>query len=226
MAKAPLFSQLFGRSPIAPLQEHMEIVARCAAELKPFLEAVVLQDWELAETVGDRISEIEQQADDLKRDIRLNLPKSLLLPVARSDLLEMVSSQDKVANIAKDIAGIIRGRKAIIPESMVENIRAFLDHSIRAAGFANQTLAELDEVIESGFSGKEITTVQKLMSQLSAAESDSDKLQIEVRYQLFQLEKDLPPVDAMFLYKIIDLIGELADTAERVGHRMLYFIAR
>ena len=27
------------------------------------------------------------------------------------------------------------------------------------------------------------------------------------------------PVDAMFLYAVIDLIGDLADIAERVGHR-------
>ncbi|MEE3214540.1 MAG: DUF47 family protein, partial [Pseudomonadota bacterium] len=44
--------------------------------------------------------------------------------------------------------------------------------------------------------------------------------QIAIRRQLFVLEKDLPPVDVMFLYQIIEWIGEVSDRAERVGSRL------
>ena len=36
----------------------------------------------------------------------------------------------------------------------------------------------------------------------------------------------MPPVDVMFLYKIIDRIGELADCAQKVGSRLQLLIAR
>ena len=43
---------------------------------------------------------------------------------------------------------------------------------------------------------------------------------------LFRLEKDLPPVDVIFLYKIIDWIGDLADRASRVGGYLQLLLAR
>ena len=51
-------------------------------------------------------------------------------------------------------------------------------------------------------------------------------MQIEVRRALFKLEKDLPPVDVMFLYQIIEWIGDVADRAERVGNRLEQLLAR
>ncbi|MFT7470689.1 MAG: hypothetical protein ACI8XU_000581, partial [Kiritimatiellia bacterium] len=38
--------------------------------------------------------------------------------------------------------------------------------------------------------------------------------------------ESLPPVHVMFLYKIIDQIGDLADISESVGARLLLLIAR
>jgi hypothetical protein len=37
---------------------------------------------------------------------------------------------------------------------------------------------------------------------------------------------DLNPVDVMFLYHIIDWVGDLADLAERVGARLEILLAR
>ena len=34
------------------------------------------------------------------------------------------------------------------------------------------------------------------------------------------LENSMKPVDTMFLYKVIELTGEIADMAERVGRRL------
>ena len=57
-------------------------------------------------------------------------------------------------------------------------------------------------------------------------EQHTDILEREIRSQLFAVEAQLPPVDVMFLYKIIDQIGELADNAERVGGRLQLLLAR
>ena len=37
---------------------------------------------------------------------------------------------------------------------------------------------------------------------------------------LLEIESELEPVNVMFLYKVIGLIGEIADMAERVGRRL------
>ncbi|MEE2652182.1 MAG: DUF47 family protein, partial [Pseudomonadota bacterium] len=43
---------------------------------------------------------------------------------------------------------------------------------------------------------------------------------------LYDIERELPPVDVMFLYKIIELIGELSDKSQKVGSRLQIVIAR
>ena len=85
---------------------------------------------------------------------------------------------------------------------------------------------ELDELLETGFAGREAVLVETLIEELGVIEQDTDRLQIEVRRNLFKLEKDLPPVDVMFLYQIIDWIGDVADRAQRVGNRLEQLLAR
>ena len=46
------------------------------------------------------------------------------------------------------------------------------------------------------------------------------------QFELYLLEKGLPPVDVMFLYQIIEWIGDVADRAQRVGNRLELLMAR
>ena len=51
-------------------------------------------------------------------------------------------------------------------------------------------------------------------------------IQIGLRRQLYLREKELNPVDAIFLYTVLDKIGDLADQAERVGSRLELMISK
>lgn len=220
------FLNLFGRSPIGPMQQHIAKANECAAQLIPFIDAVIAADWVTAESVQKQIAELEREADKLKKDVRVHLPKSLFLPVPRTDLLELLSVQDKVANRAKDIAGLMLGRQMAVPAPLQPAFRAFVQRSVDASAQALKAMNELDELLETGFSGREVTLVEKLIDELDRIEHDSDNLQIKLRSELFRIEKDLPPVDVMFLYQIIEWIGDVADRAQRVGNRLELLMAR
>ncbi len=220
------FVSLFGRSPIGPMQQHIAKAHECAANLVPFFEAVMAQDWAEVARVQQDMVRLEKEADKLKKSVRLNLPKSLFLPVPRSDLLELLSVQDKVANKAKDIAGLMLGREMHIPEDLQPRVRAFVQRTVDASAQALKAMNELDELLETGFGGREAKLVENLVEELDGIEDDTDRLQIEVRRALFKLEKDMPPVDVMFLYQVIDWIGEVADRAQRVGNRLEQLLAR
>lgn len=220
------FVSLFGRSPIGPMQQHIAKAHECAANLVPFFEAVMVEDWAKVEQVQQEMSRLEHEADKLKKSVRLHLPKSLFLPVPRSDLLELLSVQDKVANRAKDIAGLMLGRQMAIPQPLQSLVRTYVQRSVDASAQALKAMNELDELLETGFAGREAVLVETLIEELGSIENDTDRLQIEVRRNLFKLEKDLPPVDVMFLYQIIDWIGDVADRAQRVGNRLEQLLAR
>lgn len=219
-------SALFGRSPIRPIQEHMAIAHKCVESLGRFLEASFVKDWDTAYRIQQEIRDIENQADDLKSNVRTNLPKSLFLPVPRTDLLELLSTQDKLANRAKDVAGLMLGRKMEMPESLVDTVREYYRESLMASAQALKVINELDELLETGFRGKEVELVESLIEELDNLEHQTDVSQISLRAKLFELEASLPPVHVMFLYKIIDQIGDLADISQKIGGRLLLLIAR
>ncbi|MEH6478442.1 MAG: TIGR00153 family protein, partial [Sneathiella sp.] len=138
---------LFGKSPISPLQAHMTLVVACAEKLQDFLNAAIANDWELGSEIFDKISKKEDKADEMKRQLRLQLPKSLFMPLDRGDLLDLLSLQDRIANRTKDIAGLMLGRKMSIPEPLHQQMIDFVSSSIEAGRQALKAINELDELL-------------------------------------------------------------------------------
>lgn len=222
---SPIF-RVFGRSPISPLQKHMGIVLECARTLLGFIAAVLDRNWEQAVAQQEVIINFEHQADDLKNDLRSHLPKSLFMPFSRGDLLGMLKLQDNIANISKDIAGMIVGRKMHIPEAIAMRYVDLLKRSIDAVDKTFSAVNELDELLETGFRGAEVEIIEGMIKEIHAIEHDTDEIQIDVRQKLFAIEKQLEPVDVIFLYKVVQWTGELADNAEQVGNLLQSFLAR
>jgi predicted phosphate transport protein (TIGR00153 family) len=217
---ANVFANIFGASPVMPLEKHIEIAHRCAKKLRPFFAAAVSGDWDKAVEVRGEIAALEHEADNLKKEIRLNLPKSLFMPVPREDLLELLLVQDKIANRTKDVSGIVLGRRMQIPQRIAEQFVDFVDRNIDATKQARKSVRELDELFRAGFRGAEVSLVEALIEELDQIETDTDAKQAELRAALFEIEDTLKPVDAVFMYQVIELIGEIADMAERVGRRL------
>lgn len=217
---ANFLANIFGSSPVMPLEKHVDIAYRCTRELVGFFEAVVAGDWDEARAIRSTIESLEHEADDLKKKIRTHLPKSLFMPVPREDLLELLLVQDKMANRAKDVSGLILGRQMEIPGAIADRFVEFVQRCVDAAKQARKSVRELDELFTTGFRGAEVTLVSSLIEELDRIETDTDGLQAKLRAELFAVERDLDPVHVIFLYRVIELTGEIADMAERVGRRL------
>ncbi|MFT5501120.1 MAG: putative phosphate transport protein (TIGR00153 family) [Woeseiaceae bacterium] len=215
-----MLANIFGSSPVKPLEKHVGIAYRCTKELNGFFAAVIKGDWVKAAKIRDEIAALEHQADDLKKEIRIHLPKSLFMPVPREDLLELLLVQDKMANRSKDVSGLVLGRKMSIPAEIAEDFLEFVRRNVDAAKQARKSVRELDELFTSGFRGAEVALVEQLIEELDRIETDTDDRQAELRAALFKVEGDLQPVNVIFLYRVIELTGEIADMAERVGRRL------
>lgn len=220
------FLNMFGRSPIKPLEAHMAKVHACVQILDPFFKAVFAENWPEVERLQRKIVHLENEADDMKRELRLHLPNSLFTSVSRSDLLELLNVQDRLANKAKDIAGVVMGRQMQFPEPIVKSFIEFLARCIDASKQANTAIHELDELLETGFSGNEVKHVDNMITKLSRIEHETDELQVYLRQVMFKLEDQLMPVKVMFLYEIIEWTGELADDARAVGDYLQILVAR
>lgn len=217
--------EMFARSPLRPLQVHMQIAHASVQLLGDFCHALCQQHWQDAQGLYEDICDHEREADQVKCDMQLNLPKDLFLPVSRGDLLVLLTTQDTLANIAKDISGLMLGRKMRIPEALQSAFLDYVSRSIKASAQAAHAIDELDKLLESGFRGREVDLVKQMLVTLNQLEFETDQMQIALRRQLFAIEESLNPIDVMFLYKIFDWVGSVADKAQQAGYHLQVLLA-
>ncbi len=216
---------LFAKSPFKPMQEHMHVVLECVRQVPPLFEALCRGDQDGVERTERSIDEFESKADRLKNDLRAHLPRRLLLPVDRRDLLEILDLQDTIADRAQDIAGLLVQRPMPVPETMRRPLLDLVRAVERTCVRAGEVIDTLDELVEIGFRGREADRVEHMIDELGRLESETDLLGSELVRELFRLEETLPPVSVMLWYQLIDWIGNLADHAEKVGNRIRLLIA-
>ena len=161
---------LFGKSPFKPIQEHMRIVKDCVADVPGLFGALVEGDKAKLEAAKTSIFEKEQAADDLKNELRGHLPKSILMPVDRRDLLTVLGMQDSIADTAQDIAGLLVERDMSVPANMVEDLRTLVRRCVDTCQASASIVGEIDELIETGFRGKEASKVEEMVEKLGKIE--------------------------------------------------------
>ena len=219
-------SDLISRSPFGPIQVHMEKSKESAEELLVFLDAAIDNDWDKVNTSRKKIIALEKDADKLKAETRDLLPKGMFLFVPRGDLLDLIGLADEIPNTIKDISGLVYGRQIVIPSQISASFKEFASEAVEIVSTAALAVDQLSEVSRLAFGSRASDVLEKIISKLDSLEAENDKSEVTVRRQLFDIEKDLPPVDVMFLYDVINKIGELADRAEQVGHRLTLIAVR
>ena len=217
---------IFAKSPFVSRQKHMDIGKQAAIALQNFLTSAGVSDWSKAKQYRQEIIDLEHAADDIKNQIRTHLPKSLFMSVSREDLLDLVYTMDGIPNTAKDISGIMIGRQMEIPNQIAEQFSAFVKAAIKAAKQASAAIEKVDEVRRGGFSSSDADLLQDLVAELELLEHENDDLEAALRNDFFEIEKDFPAVDVMFLYDIFNRIGSLADISQTAGHILIRLVSK
>ena len=220
------FSNLISKSPFGPIQVHMDKSKECAEELLFLLDAVIKNDWDKATISRKKIKDLEKEADQLKAETRGLLPKGIFLFVPRRDLLDLIGLVDEIPNTIKDISGLVVGRQMLIPPQISASFTEFTAEAVAVVATAASAIDKLGELSRLAFGSRASGELDKIISTLDSLEAESDRSEITVRRQLFDIEKDLPPIDVMFLYDIINEIGKLADRAQQVGHRLALIVVK
>lgn len=213
-------AKLFGKSPFAPLQTHMDRVERCIAMLPSLFQALFDQDAQALQKVANEISQLEHEADLTKNDIRNHLPKSLFLPVDRSALLEILSLQDSLADAAQAIAQHACLYPLPLAEEMRSDFTNFCQKSLEAFHLAKGAVRELDELLECSFGGIEAEKVKGMVEQIAFCEYEASELEYALMRSLYKIgEKLTQPAFHLWLTLIRDL-SNLAHLAEKLGNRI------
>lgn len=214
------FLAMFAKSPIKPIEEHIDVVTKCCKLLVPFFEATFQNDWQEACAKRDEISYLEKEADKIKRDVRCILAKDIMLPVSKSSLSELLVQQDRIANCSEYISTNVCVRNLLIPQALQDDFRSYLQRCVDASKQARKVINELESLLETGFKGREADIVIRMVEELDQIQEDTDVMKIGLFEKLYKLESQLSPVDVMFLYDVFERVGKLADFAESAGAKI------
>ncbi len=215
---------LFGRSPFKLLEKHMEKVKEALKEVPPIFDALYDADFVRIKKISEKIMKLEHEADNLKNDIRKQIPSSIFMPVDRRDFMSLLSSQDDIADAAEDLSVVLRFKEIEVPESIKPVFIELAKNVMDIGDLAYRIVQELDNLMEVSFGGPEADAVLKMIDDLGTMEWEADKLQFKVTKDIFAIEDNLTKGDFFVLLEMVRKLGGLADKSEKVGKILRMFI--
>ena len=218
-------SSIFAKSPFKPLRDHMDKVVESVVPLNDFFEALFQEDYSKVEKIQQQVIQAEKEADSIKNEVRNNLPRNIFMPINRRDLLEMLDMQDSIADVPQDIVILLNIRRMNLTKELGQDVIYFVKKSQDVCYLARGLTQEFGDVIESGFGRHEIKKLLEMIDNVSIAETEADNLEDALVRRLYEVEEKMNSVDAVFWYKIFELIGDIADFSKKTGNRLRLMIA-
>lgn len=213
-------ARLFGKSPFAPLQTHMEKVASCIQVLTTIFEILPHNDLKEIEVLLGQLSRHEHEADLTKNDIRNHLPKSLFLPIDRAHFLKILSIQDSIADKAEDIALLLTLRELEEFRNFKAEIQTYFAKTCEVFWSSKNIIREIDELLESSFGGLEAQKVKSMVELTAFKEHEAHGLQRKMMKQLFEKDVSLSAPSFYHWLKLIEEIFSLANLSENLANRI------
>jgi predicted phosphate transport protein (TIGR00153 family) len=193
---------------------HTQKVLECVVEFEKGLSYYIEErNIDLALKVFFRVTELEHQADGIRREILNMLSKAELAPIIRENLTHLVKRIDDVANAANASARIFIYMNHTnflnlddeVHKKVLEMARASVDTVKKLNTMVNKLLSSEEEEIHS--LGEEVNTL----------EHKCDELHFTINRILVHSNPDINPFSAIEIHNCIIEIENISDNAEEVA---------
>jgi len=157
------------------------------------------------------INELENEADRLRKDVKLKIYTQMLIPESRGDVLGLLESSDNVIDSAKKVLNSFDIEKPLIPDFLTDDFVDLVDNSANA-------VEEMVKAARAFF--KEISIVNDYINKVSFFEHEADKLEDAIKRKAFdsvELESLSWKVQIRYF---AERVAKLSDGAEDVCERL------
>ncbi|WP_461865889.1 TIGR00153 family protein [Thermococcus sp.] len=216
-----VWTKLFAKSPFKPLIKHAEVVIQTVETLEKAINCWEAGDYETARKYAIEVDRLEDIADRIKEEIRDSLSSKLFMPVNRGDILIYLHMQDKVADAAEDTAKwLLVMEPNTVPSEIKTTLKEMAEESIRVAKLVYKAIVQMDTVIESGFSEKEIENEYKLIKEIESVENKIDDLDTQLMRLVFQNAKEMNWGVGIYILNIARTLSNISDKAKDAAERI------
>ena len=218
------FVSFFVSSPFEGLLEHAERVKECAWAFQQAIECHISDRCRQFEELRREVSQLENQADSIKRRIRGHLPVGTLMPVSKFQLFRYLREQDQVLDAVKDALNWISYRSEPgIPEELHKDILLLVDAVIDPLEELSLMVGGAKRYFQS-YSESQRVAVKEIIRRVREQEHAADKIEAEIKQRVFNMRID--PVTVFHMIRLAEIVGSIADHAENAGDMMRAMLAR
>ena len=163
-----------------------------------------------------QISDLETRGDDLRRKILTDMYAETLMPDARSDILNLLTSLDNIINKLEEALWYFETEVPDIPEKFNASYQELTDLSCSAV----ETL-----ILASRAFFRDAPAIKDHMHKVLYYEAESDEVVTRLRREIFA--SDLPLPNKIHLRFFAERIVWIADIAEDIADELsIYAIKR
>jgi predicted phosphate transport protein (TIGR00153 family) len=204
----------------------MEKVRECTDILGEGLIKYFKGNYKGFSDLAKKVSEIEHEADMIKRNLRNHLPTSLFMPVDKGTFMWALREQDKILDHAENLVKMLDMRHTTIPKELQEVFISHVKLVMKTVDAMQDAVGNIKDLVETSFVKREREQTKKYIYKVHELEWKADQKKYELTKGIYNLEKKLDPMDVYHLLKIADWVDDIADHAENVADWIRAMIAK
>ena len=151
----------------------------------------------------------ESMADDLRREIELEMYQKSLIPESRGDILGLIEATDAVLNKAQSVLYQIETESLNIPPELKEDLLKLINNNIYAFEGAIEGFRTLFHSLKD---------VREKVKEVDKRESSSDRMERDLIRRVFSSDYEIG--QKILLKDLVIEIGNISDKSEEVTDRL------
>ncbi len=198
---------------------HVELVYDCAYKLKDVMKHFYEHDFDSMDDEVREITQIEHEADEIRRKMEIEFFHGAFLPFDREDRIVLAEQVDTVADAVESTAYAISLGKITFPKSFKDDFMELVDASCEAVSLLKDCVELLDTDLGEALSKAHA---------IEEKEDDGDKVERRIIRGLYDAYRN----DEISILKFIELknitekIGNIADRSEDASDRIPIMVAK
>lgn len=164
------------------------------------------------------ITNLESEADELRRDIKHQLYTYMLIPESRGDVLGLVETLDDVVDICEKVIEQFSIETPDVPEILKDDL-------LEVARLSEKTVDEVVKATRAFF--RQISMVSDYVNKVHFYEHEVDDVEEQIKRKIFSTDNIQKFSHKVHLRYFVEKIADVSDVAEQVSDRLsVYAIKR
>jgi len=199
------------------LKSYMYHVQRSALIYDEAVREYMNNDMARFEVRLDEIGTLKSESDRLRRKVRDNLYKHMLIPEVRGDVLEILESLGRLIDVTKKSLENYSFEKPRIPDSIKSDF-------MNLAEYTAKTVEELVNAVTAYFTN--VTATTDYATKVLFFENEVDKIEDTIKKVVFTSKEIDSLAERIQLRYFAEKMALISDVAESVCEKLSVFVIK